>query len=63
MRTTCTYGRWCPGKDMITPHLASRDDSVRVLDDAGTVLAARGLDHITIQIEAPERLDDCSTCW
>jgi cobalt-zinc-cadmium efflux system protein len=52
-----------PGKDMVTAHLASRDDSVRVLDDARTVLAARGLDHITIQVEPPGRLCDCSTSW
>jgi cobalt-zinc-cadmium efflux system protein len=52
-----------PGKDMVTAHLASRDDSVRVLDDARTALAARGLDHVTIQVEPPERLRDCSTGW
>jgi cobalt-zinc-cadmium efflux system protein len=50
-----------PGKDMVTAHLASQDDSARVLDDARTVLAARGLDHITIQVEPPGRLCDCST--
>jgi cobalt-zinc-cadmium efflux system protein len=52
-----------PGKDMVTAHLASRDDSVRVLDDARAVLAARGLDHVTIQVEPPGRLNDCSASW
>jgi cobalt-zinc-cadmium efflux system protein len=52
-----------PGKDMVTAHLASRGDSVRVLDDARAVLAARGLAHVTIQVEPPSRLGDCSTNW
>jgi cobalt-zinc-cadmium efflux system protein len=49
-----------PGKDMVTAHLASRGDSARVLDDARAVLAARGLDHVTIQVEPPGGIGDCS---
>jgi cobalt-zinc-cadmium efflux system protein len=52
-----------PGKDMVTAHLASEDDSVRVLDDARTVLAGRGLEHVTIQVEPPGDLGDCSASW
>ncbi len=50
-----------PGKDMATAHLTSNGDSARVLDDAHAVLLARGLDHATIQVEPPERADDCAT--
>jgi cobalt-zinc-cadmium efflux system protein len=46
-----------PGKDMVTAHLAGADNSARVLHEAQAVLAARGLDHATIQIEPP---GDCS---
>ena len=49
-----------PGKDMVTAHLASRGDSARVLDDARAVLTARGLDHVTIQVEPP---GDCSVAF
>ncbi|HKI41766.1 MAG: cation diffusion facilitator family transporter [Mycobacterium sp.] len=42
-----------PGKDMCTAHLMSAGDSARVLHDARAVLAARGLDHATVQIEWP----------
>jgi cobalt-zinc-cadmium efflux system protein len=52
-----------PGKDMVTAHLASQGDSARVLDDARGVLADRGLDHVTIQIEPPGRIGDCSASW
>ena len=48
-----------PGKDMATAHLTSRADSARVLDDARAVLAARGLDHATVQVEAPGAASDC----
>jgi len=48
-----------PGKDMATAHLTSRADSARVLDDARAVLAARGLDHATVQVEPPEKVGDC----
>ena len=44
-----------PGKDMVTAHLTSSGDSARVLDDARAVLAARGLDHATVQVEPPGR--------
>jgi cobalt-zinc-cadmium efflux system protein len=50
-----------PGKDMATAHLASRADAARVLDDAHTLLSARGLNHATIQVELPERAVDCAT--
>jgi cobalt-zinc-cadmium efflux system protein len=52
-----------PGKDMVTAHLASQGDSGRVLNDARAVLAARGLDHVTIQVEPPGRIGDCSASW
>ncbi|MCW2652152.1 MAG: cation transporter [Mycobacterium sp.] len=48
-----------PGKDMATAHLTSCADSARVLEDARAVLAARGLDHATVQVEPPENADDC----
>ena len=46
-----------PGKDMLTAHLTSREDSAPVLNDARAILAERGLEHATIQIEPP---GDCS---
>ena len=49
-----------PGKDMATAHLTSRADSARVLNDARAVLAARGLDHATVQVEAPGGASDCN---
>lgn len=48
-----------PGKDMATAHLTSSADSARVLDDARAVLAARGLDHATVQVEPPGGAGDC----
>ncbi|WP_048470382.1 cation diffusion facilitator family transporter [Mycolicibacterium chlorophenolicum] len=48
-----------PGKDMVTAHLTSNRDSARVLDDARAVLAARGLDHATVQVEPPDAAADC----
>jgi cobalt-zinc-cadmium efflux system protein len=48
-----------PGKDMATAHLTSCGDSVRVLEDARAVLAARGLEHATVQVEPPENAGDC----
>ena len=44
-----------PGKDMATAHLTSNGDSAPVLDDARAVLAARGLEHATVQVEPPGR--------
>jgi cobalt-zinc-cadmium efflux system protein len=54
-----------PGKDMVTAHLTSNGNSDRVLDDARAVLAARGLDHATVQVEPPGCADDCpgQTDW
>jgi cobalt-zinc-cadmium efflux system protein len=49
-----------PGKDMVTAHLASRGDSARVLQDARAVLAARGLGHVTLQVEPPSGIAGCS---
>jgi cobalt-zinc-cadmium efflux system protein len=51
-----------PGKDMATAHLTSRADSARVLVDARAVLAARGLDHATVQVEPPGSSDNCEPC-
>ena len=48
-----------PGKDMATAHLTSCGDSARVLEEARTIFAARGLDHATVQVEPPEKADDC----
>jgi cobalt-zinc-cadmium efflux system protein len=48
-----------PGKDMATAHLTSCGDATRVLTDARAVLAARGLEHATVQVEPPEDADDC----
>lgn len=48
-----------PGKDMVTAHLASDGRSARVLDDARAVLAARGLDHATVQVEPPGSAEEC----
>jgi cobalt-zinc-cadmium efflux system protein len=48
-----------PGKDMVTAHLTSNGRSERVLDDARAVLAARGLDHATVQIEPPGSAEEC----
>ncbi|MBV8927801.1 MAG: cation transporter [Mycobacteriaceae bacterium] len=54
-----------PGKDMATAHLTSCADTAKVLEDARAVLAARGLDHATVQVEPPEASGECSeqTNW
>ncbi|EID10601.1 cation diffusion facilitator family transporter [Mycobacterium xenopi] len=52
-----------PGKDMVTAHLTSCADATRVLADARAVLAARGLEHATVQVESPDGLDHCSPSW
>ena len=54
-----------PGKDMATAHLTSCADSARVLEDARAVLAARGVEHATVQVEPPEGIADCreQTAW
>ncbi|KAA0114364.1 cation diffusion facilitator family transporter [Mycolicibacterium sp. P9-22] len=48
-----------PGRDMATAHLTSTDDTARVLADAQAVLAARGLEHATVQVEPPGGVTDC----
>lgn len=48
-----------PGKDMVTAHLTSDGISPGVLADARAVLAARGLDHATVQVEPPGASEDC----
>ncbi|BBZ01059.1 cation transporter [Mycolicibacterium chitae] len=51
-----------PGRDMATAHLRSAADSTRVLIDARAVLAARGLEHATVQVEPPGGVADCADC-
>src|SRR5215218_3617762 len=48
-----------PGKDMVTAHLTSTAESAKVLDEAKAVLATRGLEHATVQIETPDAAADC----
>ena len=48
-----------PGKDMATAHLTSNGRSDRILDDARAVLAARGLEHATVQVEPPGSAEEC----
>jgi cobalt-zinc-cadmium efflux system protein len=48
-----------PGRDMATAHLTSSSDTARVLVDAQAVLAARGLEHATVQVEPPGDVGDC----
>ncbi|MEO8815693.1 MAG: cation diffusion facilitator family transporter [Mycobacterium sp.] len=50
-----------PGRDIVTAHLTSSVDATRVLADAHTVFAARGLDHATVQVEPPGWAGDCAT--
>lgn len=50
-----------PGKDMATAHLSTDGRSQRVLEDARAVLAARGLQHATVQVEPPGAAQDCPT--
>lgn len=52
-----------PGKDVVTAHLAGDGESARVLDNARAVLAERGLEHATIQVEPPEGIGECSASW
>ena len=54
-----------PGKDMATAHVTCCGDSTQVLEDARAVLAARGLEHATVQVEPPETAGDCEqrTAW
>ena len=48
-----------PGKDMATAHVTCCGDSAQVLAGARAVLAARGLEHATVQVEPPETAGDC----
>jgi cobalt-zinc-cadmium efflux system protein len=48
-----------PGKDMATVHVTCCGDSVQVLERARAVMAARGLEHATVQVEPPEGAGDC----
>ncbi len=48
-----------PGKDMATAHVTCRGNSAQVLEDTRAVLAARGLEHATVQVEPPEGAGDC----
>lgn len=50
-----------PGKDMATAHLATDGTSERVLEDAQAILAARGLEHATVQVEPPGSTTECPT--
>lgn len=52
-----------PGKDIVTAHLISQGDVARVLGDARAVLAARGLEHSTVQIEPPGAATNCAACF
>jgi cobalt-zinc-cadmium efflux system protein len=49
-----------PGKDMATVHVTCRGDTAKVLEDARAILAARGLEHATVQVEPPETTKDCA---
>ena len=48
-----------PGRDMATAHVTCSGDSARVLENTRAVLAARGLGHATVQVEAPENANEC----
>ena len=48
-----------PGKDMATVHVNCHGDNDRVLAAARAVLAARGLEHATVQVESPATARDC----
>ena len=50
-----------PGKDMATAHLTTDGRSEGVLEEARAVLAARGLEHATVQIEPPGSAQQCPT--
>ena len=54
-----------PGKDMATVHVNCDGNSATVLSEARAVLAARGLEHATVQVEPPETARDCEqhTGW
>ncbi len=49
-----------PGRDMVTTHLSSDADPAQVLRDAQLLLAGRGLEHATVQVEPPGAA--CTSC-
>lgn len=51
-----------PGRDMATAHLTSSADAAGVLIAARAVLAARGVEHATVQVEPPGAVTDCGDC-
>ncbi len=51
-----------PGRDMATAHVTCSGDSTRVLEDTRAVLAARGLEHATVQVEPAEGAGHCEDC-
>jgi cobalt-zinc-cadmium efflux system protein len=51
-----------PGKDAVTAHLTCGGDPARVLEAARALLAARGLDHATVQVE-PGGAGECAAGW
>lgn len=50
-----------PGRDMATAHLTANGSHDNVLRDARAVLATRGLEHATVQVETPGSAADCPT--
>jgi cobalt-zinc-cadmium efflux system protein len=40
-------------------HVTCRGDTAQVLEGARAVLADRGLEHATVQVEPPEGAGDC----
>lgn len=50
-----------PGRDMATAHLSTDGTSDRVLEDARAILAERGLEHATVQVEPPGPAPECPT--
>ena len=46
---------------MATAHLTTDGCADKVLADARAVLATRGLDHATVQVETPGSAADCPT--
>jgi cobalt-zinc-cadmium efflux system protein len=47
---------------MATAHVTCSGDSTRVLEDTRAVLAARGLEHATVQVEPAEGAGQCENC-
>jgi cobalt-zinc-cadmium efflux system protein len=48
-----------PGRDMATAHVTCDGDSAQVLEGTRAVLAARGLEHATVQVEPPDSAGEC----